>query len=132
VDLDCRAAHRILRVERGSAIIEGAVAVGLSFLLLAVVVQVAFAATARNTAEAAVAASARRAARPGWSLESERAALARIIERTVPGAAAVSVSLARTDDRAVARVAFRWRGPGPSFVPLRIAVESSALLVVPP
>ena len=86
MELDLEPAHRLLRVDRGSAIVEGLAALGVAFLLLALVVQVTFAATARNAAEAAVAASARRVARVDADVGRERAELARVITATVPGA----------------------------------------------
>ena len=132
MELHRRSADRVLRVERGSAIVEGIAALGIAFLLLALVVQVAFAATARNAAEAAVAASARRAARTAVDIGHERAALAQILAQTVPGARDPEVGLARDETAATATARFRWDPPGPAWLPITIRVAASAPLVTPP
>ena len=132
MDLHLEPADRVLRIERGSAIIEGLAALGIAFLLLALVIQATFAATARNAAEAAVAASARRAARPGVDLAQEQASLAAVIAATVPGARAAQVSVGRNATTATATARFRWDPPGPGWLPLTIRVRASNPAVVPP
>lgn len=126
-------AHHVLRVdERGSAILEGTVGLAIAFLLLALFVQLGMLMTARAAAQAAVAASARRAAWLGTDLAAEEAALARILEATVPGAQLPEVAVTRRDRIAHAEVSFTWDPPGPRWIPLRVAVRSSSPVVIPP
>lgn len=104
----------------------------VAFLLLALIVQVVGAATARHTAEAAVSAGARRAARPGADTAAEQARLATDLAAALPGARdlEVEVSLAGEEARAAAR--FRWLPPGPDWMPITIAVQAAFPRVVPP
>ena len=104
----------------------------MGFLLLALVAQVAFAVVARNAAEAAVAASARRAARPGADVAQEQATLTEILTATVPGAHDLSVAVARADGMGTARARFDWDPPGPDWLPLRIAVRAEVPVAEPP
>ena len=71
---------------------ESLVATAVVFLLIAIVTQVAFIVVARDTAQTAVTAAARRAGRPGADLGVERARLAEELTRVVPGAAGVTTS----------------------------------------
>lgn len=132
MELDHRPADRLLRLEGGSAIIEGLAGLLIAFLLLTLIVQVAGAAIARNSAEAVVSAAARRASRPGALVETEEARLARDLATALPGVAAVIVDVRLQPEQAVAAARFRWRPPGPAWLPLRIEVRSSAPRMVPP
>ena len=131
-----RAAHRILRLaltrDRGSAIIEGTVALAVAFLLLTLVVQVAFVIAARNAAESAVAASARRAARPGADLDAEETSLDAVLAATVPGAHDIVVGVDVSQTTSVASASFEWDPPGPDWLPIIIRVESAVPVLTPP
>lgn len=107
-------------------------ALAIAFLLLTLVVQVAFVVVARNAAETAVAASARRAARPGAAIGEEQAALEAVLAATVPGARNLRVAVSRDGERSEATARFRWDPPGPSWVPITLRVRASAPLVTPP
>lgn len=104
----------------------------VAFLLLILFVQLGMIMTARSAAESAVAASARRAARPAADLGAEQEALVSLIGRTVPGAEAVRAEVLLEGNSARARVAFAWTPPGPRWVPVEVRVEATAPAVVPP
>ena len=112
--------------------IEGTAGIVIAFLLLTLIVQVAGAAVARHTAEAAVNAAARRASRPGALAAAEQDRLEADLATALPGAAGVEARLTLGDRRAVATARFRWRPPGPDWLPLTIAVRGSAPRMVPP
>ena len=122
----------LLRVDRGSTIVESLVATGIIFLLIAVVTQVAFVVVARDTAQTAVTAAARRAGRPGADLTLERSRLADELSRVVPGATAVAADLESDDGAVTARAAIQWSPPGPDLVPITLHAEATSLMVVPP
>ncbi len=105
---------------------------GIAFLLLALLVQMTATVMARNTVEAAVSASARRAARPGIDLAAEESRLARDVTRSVPGATALQVEVAVDQQRAVAAVKLQWSPPGPTWRPLLIESRAVVARVVPP
>ena len=129
--LDHQPADRVL-LEGGSATIEGTVALGLAFLLLTLLVQVATAMTARSAAGAAVAASARRASLPGFDAAGEEIRLGEMIEATVPGARRIRTDVRARGDLATALVRFEWRPPGPVWRTFVIRVRSDVPLVVSP
>jgi len=104
----------------------------VAFLLLALIVQVVGAAAARHTAEAAVSAGARRAARPGADAAAEEARLAADLAAALPGARALEVEVGLQGEEAVAAARFRWLPPGPDWVPITIAVHAAFPRVVPP
>lgn len=104
----------------------------IAFLLLTLIVQVAGAAVARNSAEAVVSAAARRASRPGALVEAEEARLTRDLAAALPGATGVAVDVRLQAQQAVATARFRWRPPGPDWLPLRIEVRASAPRMIPP
>jgi hypothetical protein len=113
-------------------VIEGTAGLVVAFILLTLIVQVAGAAVARHAAEAAVSAAARRAARPGALIEAEQERLAADLATALPGATGVTVNIEMRPKRALATARFRWRPPGPDWLPLTIAVQGSASRVVPP
>lgn len=129
MDVHQQPGNDVLRVDRGSAIIEGAVALGIAFILFGVVIQVALLVSARSTAQAAVDAYARRAAVSGTSTPDP---LAAEIARVLPGAHEVEVTLSRSDALVSAALEFSWNPPGPRLVPISIRVEGSAPVVAPP
>ncbi|MFQ5948691.1 MAG: hypothetical protein ACE5KX_07515, partial [Acidimicrobiia bacterium] len=91
--------------------------------------QVALATTARNSAEAAVAASARRAARPGADPGYEAASLEHLLAAGLPGARNVAVTVTVDLTTARATATFRWFPPGPQWVPINITVSATAARV---
>ena len=123
---------RLRTTDAGSALLEGVAALAVAFLLLALIVQVAFVVVARNAAEAAVAASARRAARPGTDLGQEQASLAAVLAATVPGAHDLRVAVTSDGEQGRAEARFAWDPPGPDWLPIRIAVDAEVPVVAPP
>ena len=112
--------------------IEGMAGLAVAFLLLALIIQVVGAATARHAAEAAVSAGARRAARPGADAGAEEARLAVDLAAALPGARDLQVEVRLEDEEALAAACFRWLPPGPDWVPITIAVQAAFPRVVPP
>ena len=107
-------------------------ATGVIFLLIAIVTQVAFVVIARDTAQTAVAAAARRAARPGAELTVERSRLADELTRVVPGATGVAADVESGDGSVTARASIQWSPPGPELIPITLHAEATSLSVVPP
>jgi len=133
----CVDKHRVaddglLLVDRGSTIVESLVATAVVFLLIAIVTQVAFVVVARETAQTAVTAAARRAGRPGADLGVERARLAEELTRVVPGAAAVTTSLGVEATAVTASASIQWSPPGPDLIPITLHATATAPIVVPP
>ncbi len=111
---------------------ESLVATAVIFLLIAIITQVAFVVVARDTAQTAVAAAARRAGRPGADLTAERSRLAAELARVVPGATGVTTAL-ELDERAVtARASIQWSPPGPDLIPITLHAEATSLVVIAP
>ncbi len=113
-------------------IVESLAATAVIFLLIVIVTQVAFVVVARDAAQTAVAAAARRAGRPGSDLNNEAVRLEAEIARIVPGASAVSASIEPNGSGITARAAIRWLPPGPDLIPITINAASTAPRVVPP
>ena len=111
---------------------ESLVATAVIFLLIAIVAQVAFVVVARDTAQTAVTAAARRAGRPGADLEAERARLAEELTQVVPGAAGVTTSLDVEATAVTARASIQWSPPGPDLIPITFRATATAPMVVPP
>jgi hypothetical protein len=102
------------------------------FILLMLVVQVAFLVIARNAAATAVDASVRRVAIAPSSIEEEHNRLVRDVRATVPGTADLQVVLEQ-DGRVVhGTLSFDWNPPGPDLLPVSITVERRVPVVVPP
>lgn len=127
--IDKQSGHVVLRLDRGSAIIEGVAALGIAFILFAVVVQVALLVTARTTAQAAVDSFARRAA---VSSSMGAADLADQLQGVLPGSRDVAVSVDRSASVVRAVVEFAWDPPGPRLVPVSVRVTGWAPVVSPP
>jgi hypothetical protein len=127
-----RGTDRLLRLETGSALIEGTAALGAAFLLLTLLVQIGAAVAAREAAQSAVAAAARRAALPDADAAAERSRLVGMLAATIPGARDVETSVRRGGSTATASAGFRWIPPGPDWTAIEIRVEARAPLVVPP
>lgn len=111
---------------------EGAVGLGIAFLLLTLLAQAGLAVVARNAAEGAVAAAARRAARPDAAVASVRGELDRTLAATVPGVAEATSDVGRDAKAAWATASFRWNPPGPAWLPIRIRVAAEVPVLAPP
>ncbi len=107
-------------------------ALAVAFLLLTLLAQAGLAVVARNAAEGAVAAAARRAARPGSDLGDVQAQLRATLAATVPGVTETQSNVHRDRTRARATASFRWTPPGPAWLPLRIAVAAETPMLAPP
>jgi len=112
--------------------VESLVATAVVFLLIAIVTQVAFVVVARDIAQTAVTASARRAGRPGADLEAEGSRLADELTRVVPGAVEVTTSLEAEATAVTARASIQWSPPGPDLIPITLHAAATAPIVVPP
>jgi hypothetical protein len=102
------------------------------FILLILLVQVAFLAIARNAAATAVDASVRRVAMAPATLDDERVRLLRDVHATIPGTVGVQVELARDGVSVRGMLSFEWQPPGPYLFPVSITVERQTPVVVPP
>jgi hypothetical protein len=103
-----------------------------TFLLLLLLVQVATAMTARSTADAVVAATARQASLPGADPAAEAAALEEAISAVVPGAGNVTVEVRLTGATAIATARFRWTPPGPVLSRITIRLRADVPRVFEP
>jgi hypothetical protein len=102
------------------------------FILLMLVVQIAFLVIARNAAATAVDASVRRAAIAPDTLAEERTRLARDVLATVPGTADLQILLEADGAMVHGSLSFDWQPPGPDLLPVTISVDRRAPIVVPP
>lgn len=127
-----RSNDRVLRVARGSAVVEGMAAMAVLFLLLIVLAQGAFFLVARSSASAAAGAAARRAALPEANAQVEANRLTTDVLATVPGARDVVARVSIEEETIEATVSFRWTPPGPDLMPVVVKVSSHAPQVVPP
>ena len=102
------------------------------FILLMLVVQVAFLVVARNATATAVDASVRRVATSPANLAEERVRLTRDVHATVPGVTDLHVVLEREGLVVRGGVSFDWQPPGPDLLPVSVTVERQANVVVAP
>lgn len=132
-----RSVRRILRVaarteaQEGSTTVEGIAAMAVFFLLLAVIVQIGFAVTARSMVSASVDGAARRAA----TADDDGALIGRLeaeVRRSVPGVEVADVSIERAEEGVTVSLRYQWRPPGPDLLPIEVTVERHRKLVVPP
>lgn len=132
-----RPVRRLLRVaartgaQAGSTTVEGIAAMSIFFVLLALIVQIGFAVTARSMVAASVDGAARRAI----TSDDDRALLDRLeaeVQRSVPGVEVADVSVERADNGVTVSVRYRWMPPGPDLLPIDVTVERYRKLVVPP
>ena len=112
--------------------VESLAAMAVVFMLFLVVTQVAFGVVARDTAQSAVEAAARRASRAGADPAAEAARLEAEIMRIVPGATSVEVVIEPAEADVSAGAAIRWLPPGPDLVPVTIRTTAIAARVIPP
>lgn len=103
-----------------------------TFLLLTVLAQVAVAMTARSVADAAVAATTRRASLPGADLMGEADRLQHALELMVPGATDVTVQIRMRERSVVGRAWVLWAPPGPMVTPITISLRAEVPLADPP
>ena len=102
------------------------------FILLMLVVQLAFLVVARNAAATAVDASVRRVAVMPASLAEERDRLIRDVQATVPGTADLQVVIEQHGSTVHGSLSFDWQPPGPDLLPVSISVYRQAPIVIPP
>lgn len=102
------------------------------FILVILLVQVAFLVIARNAAATAVDASVRRASMAPTTLDDERVRLLRDVHATIPGISDVQVELDRDGVSVRGSLSFEWQPPGPDLFPVSIMVERQTPVVVPP
>jgi Flp pilus assembly protein TadG len=124
--------QRLLRLSDGSTTLEGIVAMGVFFLLIAVVVQLGFLVIARSAVSASMEAAARRAAIPESDVPAERARLGKEIQTVVPGIKIVDTSIKRSFEDVTVRATFEWTPPGPDLIPIQFTLERAHANVVPP
>ncbi len=104
----------------------------VAFLLLTLLVQVAFAVAARNAAEGAVGAAARRAARPGADVARVEAQLANALAASLPGMRRASESVEVAGGTAYAQAEISWEPPGPGWATLTFRVAARVPVLEPP
>ena len=122
----------LLDRQRGSAIVEGLIGLGVAFLLLVLLVQAGMLLTARNAAQAAVGASARSSSQAGADLHAEEARLISMIEGTVPGSSDIVVAIRIGRSTVDVAATFQWSPPGPRWSTLPMEVRAKSPLVQPP
>ena len=127
--VDSQSSHRFLQLDRGSAVVEGMVAMALSFLLLALLVQVAVLVGARASAQAAVDGFARRAAAVE-ALGDDH--LREQLARSLPGADGLEAAVIRGSEMVVAEATFVFDPPGPRLLPITVVVRGVAPVISPP
>lgn len=135
MDEHCRSDDRVLLLtgnQRGVVIIESLAAMAVFFMLLVIIVQLAFVLVAREVAETAVDAAARRAARPAADLVQVEERLRAELERVVPGAEGVEATVRLVAEDVEVQATITWAPPGPDLIPVVIHVESTAAISVPP
>ncbi len=113
-------------------IIESLAAMAVFFMLLVIIVQLAFVLVAKEVAGTAVDAAARRAARPAADLVQVEERLSAELERVVPGAEGVEASVRLVAEDVEVKATITWAPPGPDLLPVVIHVESTAVIAVPP
>ena len=118
--------------QRGSTTIEGIVAMGVFFLLIALVVQLGFLVIARSAVGASLDASVRRLSEAEADTTVERDRLVYEIGAVAPGMTVLSVDLARSSAAITITAVVEWIPPGPDLLPVRLAITRSHALVVPP
>ena len=116
----------------GSYTIEGIVAIGVFFVLLALIVQIGFLVLARSAAATSVEASLRRAVVADLDIETVTSRIERDVISVVPGAQEIDVDVTHDTEAVRAVVRFRWVPPGPDLVPITVSIERSMVKVVPP
>lgn len=128
MDIRKQPGFRLLRLERGSAIVEGLVALMLAFVLLVLIVQaVAFVAT-RSAVGAAAGAFANHAAVTG----AEESELVAVLEGGVPGIERADVQVDHSAGVVAVEVQYSWRPPGPAMGAITVRINTSAPVISRP
>jgi Flp pilus assembly protein TadG len=122
----------LLLKERGAVIVESLAAMAVFFMLLVIIVQLAFVLVAHATVGTAVDAAARRAARPGADLARVEQRLTSEISGVVPGAREVQSSVVADDGVIDVEATVTWAPPGPDLVPVLIRAHASTPQIEPP
>jgi Flp pilus assembly protein TadG len=120
------------RNERGSTTIEGIVAMGVFFLLIALVVQLGFLVIARTAVGASLDAAARRSAAVETDPATQRDRIVREIATIAPGVDVVETKVVRTANLVTVTAVIDWSPPGPDLFPIRLSISRSHALAVPP
>lgn len=123
---------REYNAERGSAILEGLVALSISFLLLALLTQLAFGLMTRNQVKAATDAAARDLAALDASQAEAHSELIQFIAEAVPGSSNPSVQIGGDSEQVTVEVDFDWDAPGPRWTTVHFSVRSAAPRTVAP
>jgi len=118
--------------DRGAVIIESLAAMAVVFMLLVIIVQLAFVLVAREVSQTAVDAAARRAARSGTDLVAVEERLTVELAAVVPGAQEVEATVQSTGETVDVDAIINWAPPGPDLVPVVIKVRATVPLAVPP
>lgn len=116
----------------GSYTIEGIVAIGVFYVLLALIVQIGFLVLARGAAATSVEASLRSAVVADLDIGTLAYRIERDVTSVVPGAQEIEVEVTHGAEAVRAVVRFRWVPPGPDLVPVTVSIERSVARVVPP
>ena len=120
------------RTDRGSTTIEGIVAMGVFFLLIALVVQLGFLVIARTAVGASLDAAARRSAVVDADPATQHQRILREIAAIAPGVDVVETTVVRTATFVTVTAVIDWTPPGPDLLPVRLSISRSHALVVPP
>jgi hypothetical protein len=120
------------RTDRGSTTIEGIVAMGVFFLLIALVVQLGFLVIARTAVGGSLDAAARRSAALDADFATQRDRIVSEIAAIAPGVNVIETTVVRSADRVTVTAVIDWTPPGPDLLPVRLSISRSHALVVPP
>ncbi|GMQ98202.1 MAG: hypothetical protein BMS9Abin17_0708 [Acidimicrobiia bacterium] len=124
--------HGSDRTDRGSTTIEGIVAMGVFFLLIALVVQLGFLVIARTAVGASLDAAARRSAALDADPATQRDRIVSEIAAVAPGVDVIETSVVRSANVVTVTAVIDWTPPGPDLLPVRLSISRSHALVVPP
>lgn len=113
-------------------IIESLAAMAVVFMLLVVVVQLAFVLVAHEVSQSAVDAAARRAARPTADLVAIEQRLIEELNAVVPGAQQVEASVQTKGASIDVQASIAWAPPGPDLIPVVIHARATTPIAVPP
>jgi Flp pilus assembly protein TadG len=102
------------------------------FMLLVIVVQLAFVLVVHETVGTAVDAAARRAARPAADLAQIQERLASELGNVVPGAQSVEATVAATAGTVDVEASVAWAPPGPDLVSVVVHSRASVPQIIPP
>jgi len=120
------------RSERGSTTIEGIVAMGVFFLLIALVVQLGFLVIARTAVGASLDAAARRSAAVEADPAAQRDRIVTEIAAIAPGVDVLETTIVRSTNLVTVTAVIEWSPPGPDLLPIRLSISRSHALTVPP